>query len=502
MTGAPSSSFPGNNDTGSIASESTHHREKAGTQSGPPSSAHHHNQQEQQQQQSQGQEKQRMTKAERRAQQEAQRQKKAEQKHSHQQQGGSKGQGRDATTSQQQRPGVAMQYDDKKRLEKRNKRSVVERVEAPKAVEMFAHLPQYEHWALQERLQKAQFDTSALHPAIMQLGIRYAHGQVRGGRARALALVDALYKAVEDHVTPPEKEAARHLTSEVNKFVQYLIDCRPMGVCMANVVKSFKSKLATMAEEAHDERSVKDAALRHLSWFARPYFISHRQPCKRAKPSRKQPRRYKSERLEQAKRVVQEKAGELIRDGDVVATVGRSTVVEQAFIEAKRAGKDFSVAVVDSRPLCEGRGLTQRLLQEGIPVSYTNLSGCAVAVQDATKVMMGAAGVQSNGTVLSRVGSACLAVCAGERRLPVLVCAESAKFQERAQYDSVTFNELGDADRIDAGPLAGWRDADNLTVLSLLYDLTPSDCITAIVSEPGILPPTSVPVVLREAREA
>lgn len=38
---------------------------------------------------------------------------------------------------------------------------------------------------------------------------------------------------------------------------------------------------------------------------------------------------------------------------------------------------------------------------------------------------------------------------------------------------------------------------DSLTVLNLLYDVTPPDLVTAVVTELAILPCTSVPVVLR-----
>lgn len=46
--------------------------------------------------------------------------------------------------------------------------------------------------------------------------------------------------------------------------------------------------------------------------------------------------------------------------------------------------------------------------------------------------------------------------------------------------------------------LADWRDQPNLKLLNLMYDVTPSDFVSGIVTELGILPPTSVAVLLRE----
>lgn len=45
--------------------------------------------------------------------------------------------------------------------------------------------------------------------------------------------------------------------------------------------------------------------------------------------------------------------------------------------------------------------------------------------------------------------------------------------------------------------LSNWKDVYNLTPLNLLYDVTPPDLVTAVVTELGFLPCTSVPVVLR-----
>jgi translation initiation factor eIF-2B subunit delta len=71
--------------------------------------------------------------------------------------------------------------------------------------------------------------------------------------------------------------------------------------------------------------------------------------------------------------------------------------------------------------------------------------------------------------------------------------------------DSITWNELGNPDELaktsnDSKPniLQNWRETPNLTLLSVFYDVTPREFITMIVCEFGMIPPTSVPVILRE----
>lgn len=80
------------------------------------------------------------------------------------------------------------------------------------------------------------------------------------------------------------------------------------------------------------------------------------------------------------------------------------------------------------------------------------------------QVFLGAAAVMSNGTVMGRAGTACVAMVAHAHSKPVMICCESFKFHERVQLDSITHNELGDPDKLVEVPghpeinqLEGWQ---------------------------------------------
>ena len=90
---------------------------------------------------------------------------------------------------------------------------------------------------------------------------------------------------------------------------------------------------------------------------------------------------------------------------------------------------------------------------------------CSLLVQ----VMMGAAAVLSNGTVISRVGAAAVAMMAHARSKPVLICCETYKFHEKVQLDSITSNELGDPEQLvavsgrkDRSALQDWQNEPGL----------------------------------------
>lgn len=131
--------------------------------------------------------------------------------------------------------------------------------------------------------------------------------------------------------------------------------------------------------------------------------------------------------------------------------------------------------------------------------------------------LLGAHSLLSNGHVIGSVGTAQVAnIVTSVAHTPILVCAETYKFWERAQSDAFEFNELGDPDDIFRGPrgihedgtrglitdtvtsiLSNWREKKNLRLLNLVYDVLPPNLVTAVVTELGILPTTSVPVILR-----
>lgn len=62
-----------------------------------------------------------------------------------------------------------MQYDDKSRVEKAKKRAVVKKTEAKNRVELFRHLPQYEHGSQLPDLEAKFFHLDAVHPAVYKV---------------------------------------------------------------------------------------------------------------------------------------------------------------------------------------------------------------------------------------------------------------------------------------------------------------------------------------------
>ncbi|CAH1433368.1 unnamed protein product [Lactuca virosa] len=379
-------------------------------------------------------------------------------------------------------PHPRMQFDDMSRVEKANKRAVVKQTEVRNRVELFRHLPQYEHGTKLPDLEKKFFRLNSVHPAVYKVGLRYLAGDISGGNARCIAMLQAFQEAIMEYSPPPEKALNRDLTTKINSYISFLINCRPLSISMGNAIKFVKTRIANLPLTL-SESEAKQNLLSEINHFI-------------------------NEKILLADKVIVRHAVTKVRDGDVLLTYGSSSAVEMVFLRAHELGKKFRVVVADSRPKLEGRLLVRRLIGKGISCTYVYINGISYIMQEVTRVFLGASSVLANGTVYSRVGTACVAMVANACGVPVIVCCEAYKFHERVQLDSICCNELGDPDAIakvhgreEINDLKDIANDENLQILNLTYDATPSDYVSMIITDYGMIPPTSVPVIVREFRK-
>ncbi|KAL3723497.1 hypothetical protein ACJRO7_035646 [Eucalyptus globulus] len=378
-------------------------------------------------------------------------------------------------------PHPRMQYDDESRVEKAKRKAVVKQTEARNRVQLFRHLPQYEHGSQLPDLESKFFQLDQMHPAVYKVGLQYLSGDVCGGNARCIAMLKAFQEVIKEYSTPLEKTLSRDLTTKINSYVSFFTECRPLSVSMGNAIRFLKSRIAKLPLTM-SELEAKTTLQLDIDQFI-------------------------SEKIILADKVIVSHAVTKIRDGDVLLTYGSPSAVEMILLHAHELGKQFRVVVVDSRPKLEGQLLLRRLIGTGINCTYININAVSYIMHEVTRVFLGASAVLSNGTVYSRVGTACVAMVAHAFRVPVLVCCEAYKFHERVQLDSICSNELGDPDVIAKVPgreeSIGWDslpNSGNLQLLNLIYDATPSDYVSMIITDYGMVPPTSVPVIVREYR--
>ncbi|PWA62070.1 nagB/RpiA/CoA transferase-like superfamily protein [Artemisia annua] len=365
-------------------------------------------------------------------------------------------------------PHPRMQFDDTTRVEKAKKRAVVKQTEVRNRVELFRHLPQYEHGTRLPDLEKKFFRLNSVHPAVYKVGLRYLGGDISGGNARCIAMLQAFQESIMEYSTPPEKALNRDLTARINSYVSFLIECRPLSISMGNAIKFVKTRIANLPLTL-SESEAKANLLSEINHFI-------------------------NEKIILADKVIVRHAVTKVRDGDVLLTYGSSSAVEMILLHAHELNKQFRVVIVDSRPKLEGRLLLRRLVGKGISCTYVNINAVSYVMHEVTRVFLGASSVLANGTVYSRVGTACVAMVANACGIPVIVCCEAYKFHERVQLDSICCNELGDPDAIskvhgreEINYLKDIADNENLQLLNLTYDATPSDYVSMIITDYGMV---------------
>ncbi|XP_067939844.1 translation initiation factor eIF2B subunit delta-like [Watersipora subatra] len=332
----------------------------------------------------------------------------------------------------------------------------------------FAHLPAYR--------SEAPNSKSDIHPCIAQIGLQYCQGIICGSNARAVALLCAFKKVVEDYETPNQKDLARDLQAKLKLYMNYLGKCRPVSVSMESVSK-YISPIVLGCSGTESE------AKAHLS---------------------SELDRFYHERIKSSDEEIANKCLEKIVPGDVILTYGHSSLVLKVLVTAIKKYSNVSVVVVDSRPKLEGKEMVRKLLKAcpSASCSYALINSISYIMPKASKVLLGAHAVLANGYIMSRVGTSHIALMAKAYNVPLLVCCETYKFSHRMQTDSFVANELGDETPMvhingRPGPLAPLISQANLHVLNLCYDVTPPEYVAGLITESGVIPCTSAPVVIR-----
>ncbi|KAH9999370.1 hypothetical protein BJV77DRAFT_939808, partial [Russula vinacea] len=336
----------------------------------------------------------------------------------------------------------------------------------------------FSHFALQKSV--GHVAKGDVHPAIVRLGLMFAEFKICGANARSIATLSIFKRVIQDYTTPQNNTLSRHLMTHLSVQISHLVSARPMSVTMGNAIRQLKLEISGSDIDL-PEQDAKDALCGKIDNYIRDRIII-------------------------ADQVIQETAMKKIHDGDVVLTYARSSVVQKVLLEAWAGGTRFSVIVVDSRPMLEGKRLLSTLAAASIPCTYLLLPALGSVISEVSIVLVGAHSIHSNGAVFSRAGTALVAMMAKQHSVPVVVCCETYKFSEGVRLDSFTKNELAPpGDPFSSFPRNRSpnslviQNQPNLEILNPLYDLTPPSSITAVVTEAGVIPPdaiSSIPLAL------
>src|SRR5690554_6185099 len=182
-----------------------------------------------------------------------------------------------------------------------------------------------------------------------------------------------------------------------------------------------------------------------------------------------------------------------ICNAGTLATVAHGTALS-AIKMAVAQQKKISVVACETRPLLQGARLTTwELMRDGIPVTLITdgMAGYVMQRQMVDAVIVGADRVAVNGDVANKIGTYTLAVLAQKHGLPFYVAAPLSTVDFATPHGESIPIEERPADEV--GVIQGVRIAPaGVKVFNPAFDLTPSELITAIVTEKGVVRPGEV----------
>jgi ribose 1,5-bisphosphate isomerase len=141
---------------------------------------------------------------------------------------------------------------------------------------------------------------------------------------------------------------------------------------------------------------------------------------------------------------------------------------------AVKGRRNLTVYVTESSPGLEGKQLAKDLIGIGVPVRLIADSAVSTVSPDVDIALVGADSVLADGSVVNKIGTRKIGALAKEEEIPFCVVCESTKFS------SVDF--LGEPVHIE----------------ETLFDITPNEYVSRIVTESGSIEPREVEQQIRK----
>jgi translation initiation factor eIF-2B subunit delta len=447
-------------------------------------------------------------------------------------------------------------------LKKQLNQTLIKDASAKKKIPaLFSHLETRE-----QRNASSPSISHIVHPAILSLTLKYSNYKIVGSISRLRNMLETFKIVISDYQTPPNTTLTRHLTGHLSHQIEYLKTARPLSVSMGNAIRLLKQEISHISIDTTEQQAkeilnqriddlikekidlsdmlIIENASKHVTNGSTILTFGHSHVL---------------ENLFKYCVNQQDKKFNLIIVDSRPLFEGKNLLTNLVNTNYSPGTEedDNSDAESATRKIFKLKPITQ----DHLKVQYVLINSLSSTIlEDVDCVFLGAHAMLSNVRLFSRVGTGLIAMMCHTRNIPVLAFCESIKFSDKVQLDSVTTNELADSGDLiqDIGSkrppqkksfaleqfikqcdeekakvtnnlnnknkqqkqknnntdeeisgkdaneslLKNWQDIDNLNILNIMYDLTPPEYIKKVVTELGALPPSSVPVILREYKSA
>jgi eIF-2B alpha/beta/delta-like uncharacterized protein len=129
----------------------------------------------------------------------------------------------------------------------------------------------------------------------------------------------------------------------------------------------------------------------------------------------------------------------------------------------------------------------------GIQMTYIDDTAIGLYIPLASKVMVGADRICSDGGVVNGIGTYLMALAAHHAGVPLYVLCENAKFDPRMKSSEIEHEEKNPLELVAPGILP-----EGVAVKNPYFDLTPLEYVTGIITEQGLIKQRDVPAYIEK----
>jgi len=282
--------------------------------------------------------------------------------------------------------------------------------------------------------------------------------EIRGAGRIARAAAESL----RDYAEKMETSCLEEFESSLHRAAQTLLNTRPTAVSLSNAV------MMVIRYREQDVEAARWAVVDNANRF-----------------------------IENSLRAV-EQIGEIgsrrIRNGDTVLTHCNSDAALWIIETAHRQGKDIRVLATESRPRYQGHLTIRRLEKAGISTELVVDSAVRSVINEVDQVVVGADVITVNGSLVNKIGTSQIALCAHEARTSFMVAAETYKFSPHSIMGDLVEIEERDPEEV-LPEISQFR---HVKVRNPAFDVTPHRYIDIICTEAGAIPPEMSYLIIKE----
>lgn len=287
---------------------------------------------------------------------------------------------------------------------------------------------------------------------------KIASMEIRGAGLIARTAAEAL----RDYAQKIEASSIEEFDSSLGTAVDILLKTRPTAVSLSNAVRM------VVRHSNRDVESARSAVVQNAERFI-------------------------ASSLEAVERIGVIGC-RMIREGDTVMTHCNSSAALAIIARAHAEGKRIRAIATESRPRYQGHLTVRRLEDLGIPTELIVDSAVHSVINEVDRVIVGADVVTVSGTLVNKIGTSQIALCAHEARTPFIVAAETYKFSPATLIGEPVLIEERDPKEV----LPEIGSFMHVRVRNPAFDVTHHRYIDVICTEVGAIPPEMSYLIIKD----